>query len=114
MNLLERDDTVCPDDVVNFNCTAFNTTLLGWYITGTNSATQISCSGDSRLCLGGGDDEGIHAVITSVSSGPVHDGIRSITSTLIIHNITAITSVDCVSQSTISRRYIQVLGRLYL
>lgn len=116
LNLLERDEMVCPDEVVTFNCTVFLTSLLRWNIDAGGSLTQISCFGSSQTCLGGGN--GIHALITSVSSDPVDPDINNITSILILHDIllrdiTTGISIECESQLTESRRVLQVLSELY-
>jgi len=106
LNLLERDQLACPEDFAAFTCTVFRTSLLRWNIGG--SSTQISCFGSSRTCLGGGN--GIHALITSVSSDPANPDISNITSTLIIHKVTTDISVECESQLTSSVRDIQILS----
>jgi len=111
LNLLERDEMVCPEEVVTFNCTVFSTSLLRWSIVARGSRTQISCLGSSQRCLGGGN--GIHATIISASSDPVNLDISNITSTLIIYNIATGISVECESQLTSSTKDIQVLSKLY-
>lgn len=108
LNLLENDQLVCPEDFAAFNCTAFRSSLLRWNIGG--STTQISCFGSSQTCLGGGN--GIHALITSVSSDPANPDISNITSTLIIHKVTTDISVECESQLTGSVRDIRILSKL--
>ena len=101
---------VCSDDVVTYSCTVRSTSLLRWIIIAGGSTTEISCFGSSGRCLGGGN--GIHAVITSISSDPADPDINNITSTLILEDISTGISIECESPLMTLRRDLQILSEL--
>ena len=108
---MERNDLVCPEDVVTYSCTVHSTSLLRWNIIAGGSSTEISCFGNSGRCLGGGN--GIHAVITSRSSDPADSDIFNITSTLILHEIQTDISIECESPLGQLRNDLRVLSKFY-